>query len=78
MARELARATARLPQRQREALALRELLGLGYGDIGRLIGIDPAAVAPLLARARLRLRSELRGTASRRPATAPSAIGRCG
>ena len=59
---ELAGATARLPQRQREALALRERIGLGYGDIGRLIGIDPSAVAPLLARARLRLRSELRGT----------------
>jgi hypothetical protein len=63
VAGELARATARLPQRQREALALRERLGLGYEDIGRLIGVEPAAVAPLLARARLRLRSELRGTA---------------
>lgn len=62
VAHELAQATARLPQRQREALALRERLGLGYEDIGRLIGIEPAAVAPLLARARLRLRSELRGS----------------
>jgi Sigma-70, region 4 len=62
IASEMAQATARLPQRQREALALRETLGLGYDDIGRLIGIEPAAVAPLLARARLRLRSELRGT----------------
>src|SRR5689334_14578706 len=62
VAAELTQATARLPQRQREALALRETLGLGYDDIGRLIGIEPAAVAPLLSRARLRLRSELRGT----------------
>ncbi len=62
VAGELARATARLPQRQREALALRERLGLGYGDIGRLIGMEPAAVPALLARARLRLRSELRGS----------------
>jgi len=62
VAAEMAQATARLPQRQREALALRETLGLGYEQIGRLIGIEPAAVAPLLARGRLRLRSELRGT----------------
>jgi Sigma-70, region 4 len=62
VAGELTRATARLPERQREALALRETLGLSYVDIGRLLGIEPTAVAPLLARARLRLRSELRGT----------------
>src|SRR5205085_6139197 len=54
VAAEMAQATARLPQRQREVLALRETLGLGYDDIGRLIGIEPAAVAALLARARLR------------------------
>jgi RNA polymerase sigma factor (sigma-70 family) len=59
---ELAQATARLPQRQREALALRERLGLTYAEIGAAIGMEPQAVAPLLARARLRLRSELRGT----------------
>src|SRR5207245_2425413 len=62
VAAELAQATARLPQRQREALALRERLGLTYAEIGAAIGMEPQAVAPLLARARLRLRSELRGT----------------
>jgi hypothetical protein len=62
VAGELARATACLPQRQREALALRERLGGSYDEIGAAIGIEPAAVAALLARARLRLRSELRGT----------------
>jgi hypothetical protein len=52
-----------LPQRQREALALREQLGLSHAQVAAAIGIEPAAVAPLLARARLRLRSELRGGA---------------
>lgn len=64
VARELADGTARLPERQREALALRELLGLSYERIARVLGIDHAAVAPLLARARLRLRAERRGGAS--------------
>lgn len=62
VARELALATARLPERQREALALRELLQLSHQQISDVMGIEPASVAPLLARARLRLRSERRGT----------------
>jgi Sigma-70, region 4 len=61
VARELALATAKLPERQREALALRELLGLPHEEIARVVGIENLAVAPLLARARLRLRAELRG-----------------
>jgi DNA-directed RNA polymerase specialized sigma24 family protein len=61
VARELAAASARLPQRQREALALREQVRLSHAQIGAVLGIDPAAVAPLLARSRLRLRAELRG-----------------
>src|SRR5207253_1742842 len=61
VARELAEASASLPERQREALALRELLRLSYEQIGTVMGIEPAAVAPLLARARLRLRAERRG-----------------
>ncbi len=60
VARELRAATTRLPERQREALALRDMLELGYGDVGRVVGIAPSAVALLLARARLRLRAELR------------------
>ena len=64
VARELAAATARLPERQREALALRELLRLSYEQIGRVMDIDPADVAPLLARSRLRLRAERRGAAA--------------
>lgn len=61
VARELAAATAALPERQREVLALRELLGLSYADVAEVMAIEPAAVAPLLARARLRLRAQRRG-----------------
>jgi sigma-70-like protein len=69
VARELAGATAALPERQREGLALRELLGLSYEQIAQVMDVEQAAVAPLLARARLRLRVERRGSAL--PATAP-------
>jgi DNA-directed RNA polymerase specialized sigma24 family protein len=62
VARELAQATAKLPERQREALALRELLSLTHRQMSSVMGIEPTAVAPLLARARLRLRAERRGT----------------
>ncbi len=60
---ELASATATLPERQREGLVLRELLRLSYDQISQVMDIEPAAVAPLLARARLRLRVQRRGTA---------------
>jgi predicted transcriptional regulator len=63
IAGELADASARLPERQREALALRELLGLSHEQIAGVMGIETAAVALLLARARLRLRAELRDAA---------------
>lgn len=53
-------ASARLPERHRLALALRELEGMGYDDIGRVLDITPGAVAQLLARARMGLRRELR------------------
>ncbi len=59
--RELAAASAQLAERHRETLALRELLGLSYAEIAAVIGVEPAAVAPLLSRARLRLRTALRG-----------------
>jgi hypothetical protein len=67
VAGELAIANARLPQRQREALAVRELLGLPHDQIARVIGIDSHAVAPLLARARLRFRAQLRGDLAAAP-----------
>jgi hypothetical protein len=65
VALELAAATARLPQDQREALASRELLGLSYEQIARVIGIETGAVAPLLAQARLELRAQVRGAVDR-------------
>jgi DNA-directed RNA polymerase specialized sigma24 family protein len=55
VSRELAVATAALPERQREVLALREALRLSYADIASVMGIGELAVAPLLCRARLRL-----------------------
>jgi hypothetical protein len=69
VAGEVAVASAALPQRQREALALRELLSLSHTEIGKVMAIEPTAVALLLARARLRLRAELRH--------APVAAGDC-
>ncbi len=60
---EMADATSRLPERHREALALREALRLSHGQIAQAMGIEPAAVAPLLGRARLQLRAERRGGA---------------
>ena len=46
----------------REVLALRELVGLSYKEIGRVIGADRATVAELLWGARLELRDELEGS----------------
>jgi sigma-70-like protein len=66
VAAELSAATARLPPRQREALALRELLRLSHRKLSSVLGIEPAAAAPLLARSRLRLRAELRGAPAAR------------
>jgi hypothetical protein len=63
VAAELEAATAKLPERHREALALRELLRLSHDQVARVMAIDAAAVAPLLARARLRLRDERRASA---------------
>ncbi len=67
VARELAAATGRLPIAQREALALRELLGLSYDEIAGVAGVDANAVPVLLARARLDLRTELRGAGAPQP-----------
>jgi Sigma-70, region 4 len=62
VARELQAATARLPGPQREALALRELLGLPYDELAQVMSVDPEALPTVLARARIRLRAELRGS----------------
>ncbi len=53
-------ANARLPERHRLVLALRELEDMSYEDIGRVLDITAGAVGQVLARARLALRRELR------------------
>jgi len=63
VAQELAEASAQLPERHREALVLRELMRLSYEQTGHVLGIERAAVGPLLARARLRLRQARRRSA---------------
>lgn len=60
---EIRAANARLPERQREALALRELEDLSYDEIAALMEMNRNSVAQLISRARLSLRDELRGTA---------------
>jgi len=57
---EVRAANARLPERHRLVLALRELEDMSYEDIGRVLDVTPGAVAQLLARARMALRRELR------------------
>jgi hypothetical protein len=61
VALELEAANARLPERHREVMALGELLRLPYDQLAGVMGLETAAVGPLLARARLQLRAELRG-----------------
>lgn len=59
---ELAVQTAneRLPERQREVLALRELDGLSYDEIAGVMEMKANAVAQLISRARIALRKEMR------------------
>jgi RNA polymerase sigma-70 factor (ECF subfamily) len=54
-------AHARLPARQREVLALRELEGLSYEQIGEVLELKPNAVAQLISRARIKLAELVRG-----------------
>jgi hypothetical protein len=67
IARELAAASGGLPLAEREALALRELLGLGYGAIAAATDVAPEAVPLLVAQARLDLRTQLRGAGAPQP-----------
>src|SRR4051794_17065662 len=53
----------RLPERQREVLALRELEELSYDEIAEIMDMNRNSVAQLISRARIKLRDELRGTA---------------
>lgn len=53
-------ANERLPERQREVLALRELDGLSYDEIAGVMEMKANAVAQLISRARIALRKEMR------------------
>lgn len=57
-------ANRRLPQRQREVLALRELDELSYDEIAGLMGMNSNAVAQLISRARIGLRKEMQAGAA--------------
>ncbi len=54
-------ANMRLPEHQREALALRELEGFSYDEIATIMEINRSSVAQLISRARINLHDELHG-----------------
>ncbi len=56
-------ANERLPERQREVLALREVEELSYDEIAEIMDMNRNSVAQLISRARIKLRDELRGSA---------------
>lgn len=53
-------ANSRLPVRQREVLALREVEGMSYDEIAETMEMNSNAVAQLISRARVKLRNEVR------------------
>ena len=57
---ELQQAIAMLPEKQREAVVLRDLYGLHYTEVGAALGISVASVESLLFRARRNLRVSLK------------------
>jgi RNA polymerase sigma-70 factor (ECF subfamily) len=67
-------ANARLPERQREVLALREVEELSYDEIADIMEMNRNSVAQLISRARIKLRDELQGSAL---ASIPSASPAC-
>jgi RNA polymerase sigma-70 factor (ECF subfamily) len=69
---DIREASMRLPEHQREALALRELEQLSYGEIAAILETGPDSVAKLISRARINLSDDLHGT-SLAAVAAPSA-----
>jgi RNA polymerase sigma-70 factor (ECF subfamily) len=57
----LARALGRLPERQRSALVLTELLGYGSQEAGTILGVKDVTVRSLASQARAALREDLGG-----------------
>jgi hypothetical protein len=68
---EVRDASVRLPERQREALELRDREQRSYEEIAASLEISPGAVAQLIAHARINLYDELRGTALASVAPSP-------
>jgi RNA polymerase sigma-70 factor (ECF subfamily) len=62
---ELRAALAQLPDRQRQAILLREWQGLSYADIADQLGVSLAAVETLLFRSRRSLTRRLKGSRAR-------------
>jgi len=60
---EIRLANMTLPERQREALALKELEHLSYDEVAEIMGMNRNSVAQLISRARINLRDALRGAA---------------
>jgi RNA polymerase sigma-70 factor (ECF subfamily) len=60
---EIRAANMTLPERQREALALKELEELSYDEIAEIMDMNRNSVAQLISRARINLRDALRGSA---------------
>jgi DNA-directed RNA polymerase specialized sigma24 family protein len=58
---EVGEAAMRLPEHQREALALRELAEIPYEEIATIMDVNHSSVAQLISRARINLHDELRG-----------------
>jgi RNA polymerase sigma-70 factor (ECF subfamily) len=59
---EVHQASMRLPERQREVLALRELEELSYGEIAAVMEMSRDSVGQLISRARINLSDEMQGT----------------
>jgi RNA polymerase sigma-70 factor (ECF subfamily) len=71
---ELYAAIAELPERYRLALVAVDLLGLSYGETGRLLGVREATVATRVFRARQMLVGRLAEEEKPAPAPPPSAV----
>jgi RNA polymerase sigma-70 factor (ECF subfamily) len=56
---DLRQAIGRLPEADREVFLMREVVGLGHGDIAELVGATPASVRCRIYRARAALKSML-------------------
>jgi RNA polymerase sigma factor (sigma-70 family) len=59
--RQLVRDLERLPDRQRAALVMRELSGLGFGEIGSALGVSPEAAKQAVYEARVSLQDFAEG-----------------